>query len=104
MTLMRRIKGANPLAIACVAFTISFLLCGLWHGLSWPWLAWGGFQSAGLIACNVYRTRLTRWLGGRKGVNRYLENRWIRGVSTALTFEFNAMAVFIVTYPFEVLT
>jgi D-alanyl-lipoteichoic acid acyltransferase DltB (MBOAT superfamily) len=89
--------------VASLAFTVSFLLCGLWHQINARWLAWGAFHAAGLIACNIYRHRLARRLG-RKGVNRYLENPWIRAAMMAMTFEFNVAAVFIATYPFELPT
>ena len=63
----------------------------------------GRVSPAALVICNLYRYWLTKRLG-RKGVNRYVANRWIRLVMMALTFEFNVAAVFIVTYPFEVPT
>ena len=94
---------ANPLGIACVAFTVSFLLCGLWHGLSWPWLAWGGFQAAGLIACNVYRAVLLKRLG-RKGLNRYLANRPIHVAGCVLTFLYQSVALAIATFPYQELS
>ena len=100
VALMRRTGGTHPLAVACVAFTISFLLCGLWHGISWPWLAWGGFQAAGLIACNVYRAFLLKRIG-RKGLNRYLANRPIRAAGCVLTFLYQAVALAIATFPYQ---
>jgi D-alanyl-lipoteichoic acid acyltransferase DltB (MBOAT superfamily) len=103
LALMRRTGGARPLLAASLAFTASFLLCGLWHQVDLRWLTWGAFHSAGLVACNIYRHRLSKRLG-RKGVSRYLANPWIRAAATALTFEFNVAAVFIVTYPFELPT
>jgi alginate O-acetyltransferase complex protein AlgI len=103
LALMRRTDGRRPLLVASLAFGVSFLLCGLWHQISLRWLTWGAFHAAGLVVCNLYRYRLTKRLG-RKGVNQYLANRWIRLAMTALTFEFNVAAVFIVTYPFEVPT
>ncbi|MGP0068057.1 MAG: MBOAT family O-acyltransferase [Isosphaeraceae bacterium] len=102
VALIRRTDGQRTLLVASLAFSVSFLLCGLWHQISFRFLAWGAFQAAGLIICNLYRHRLTQRLGGRKGVNQYLANRWIRVAMTALTFEFNVVAVFIQTYPFEV--
>jgi membrane protein involved in D-alanine export len=102
--LLRWTDGRWPLLVASLAFTASFLLCGLWHQVNLRWLAWGAFHAAGLVTCNIYRNRLTKRLGGRKGVNRYLANRWIRLAMTALTFEFNVVAVLIVTYPFEIPT
>ncbi len=103
LALMRRTDGTRPQLVASLAFTASFLLCGLWHQVNLRWLAWGAFHAVGLVACNIYRHRLTKRLG-RKGVNQYLANRWVRAAATALTFEFNVAAVFIVTYPFEVPT
>ena len=44
LTLMRRTSGRAPLWIASFAFVVSFLLCGLWHSLSWVWVAWGLFR------------------------------------------------------------
>ena len=103
LVLLRWTDGRRPLLVASMAFSVSFLLCGLWHQISLRWLAWGAVHAAGLVVCNLYRYRLTKRLG-RKGVNQYLTNRWIRLAMIALTFEFNAAAVFIVTYPFEVPT
>ena len=100
MGLMRRTEGRHPLPIAYVAFAVSFLLCGLWHGLSWPWLAWGGFQAAGLIACNVYRFALLKRLG-RKGLNRYLANRPIHVAGCVLTFLYQSVALAIATFPYQ---
>jgi D-alanyl-lipoteichoic acid acyltransferase DltB (MBOAT superfamily) len=100
MGLMRWTDGRSPLLCASMAFAASFLLCGLWHQINLIWLAWGAFQASGLIACNLYRASLTKRLG-RKGLNRYLANPGIRLLATALTFEFSALAVVIVTYPFE---
>ena len=100
MALMRATDGRFPLLAASAAFTLSFVLCGLWHGLSWPWLAWGIVQSAGLIVCNLYRVELNRRLG-RKGTKRYLENRWTQLAAIIITFEFAAAAVAVATYPYQ---
>ena len=98
LALVRRTGGRWPLLAASVAFTVSFVLCGLWHSVSLPWLAWGAFQAAGLVVCNLYRHALTKRLG-RKGVNRYLANRWIYLAAVVLTFEFQAVAMAISVYP-----
>jgi D-alanyl-lipoteichoic acid acyltransferase DltB (MBOAT superfamily) len=98
--LMRWTGGRFPLLAASIALTVSFVLCGLWHGLTLPWLSWGLFQSAGLIVCNLYRVALIRRLG-RKGVNRYLANRWIHLAAIFITFEFAAVAVAVATFPYQ---
>ena len=100
MTLMRRTDGRAPLACACVAFGLSFLLCGLWHGLNWGWLAWGAYQAAGLIGCNIYRQFLLKRLG-RKGMVAYLANPWIRVLAIFVTFEYFAFALVFPMYPFS---
>ncbi len=98
--LMRWTDGRFPLLTASLALTASFVLCGLWHGLTLPWLAWGLVQSAGLIVCNLYRVALNRRIG-RKGVNRYLANRWIHVAAIFLTFQFAAVAVAVATFPYQ---
>ena len=99
LSFMRLTDGRASLWIASFAFMVSFLLCGLWHSIGWTWAAWGLYQAIGLIVCNLYRHVLTKRLG-RKGVNRYLANPWIRAFAIILTFEFAAAGVAIVTYPF----
>lgn len=98
--LMRRTDGRRPLFVASAAFTVAFLLCGLWHGVSLRYLAWGGYQAVGLVVCNLYKAGLTRRLG-RRQLPAYLANPWIRLASTVLTYEFFAFSLLIVLYPFE---
>jgi alginate O-acetyltransferase complex protein AlgI len=100
IALTRRTGGVAPLTCASIAFAVSFLLCGLWHRIDFVWLAWGALQASGLIVCNFYRYYLTKRIG-RKGVSAYLANPWIHLLAIFITFEFSAMAVMIVTYPFS---
>jgi alginate O-acetyltransferase complex protein AlgI len=43
---------------------ITMLLGGLWHGAAWPFVLWGGFHGAGLVAEHAIggRIRLPAWL------------------------------------------
>ena len=100
MALLRLTDGNFPLVAASGAFLFSFTICGLWHNVTWAWFAWGLVQSAGLIACNLYRVWLNRKLG-RKGVKSYLANRWIRIGAIFITFEFAAAAVAVAMYPYQ---
>jgi D-alanyl-lipoteichoic acid acyltransferase DltB (MBOAT superfamily) len=100
LSLTRRSGGAHPLLSASVAFMVSFLLCGLWHSVGPRWLLWGGLHAVGLIVCNLYRSRLLKNLG-RKGINAYLENRWLRALGITVTFEFVAFSLAAATYPFD---
>jgi D-alanyl-lipoteichoic acid acyltransferase DltB (MBOAT superfamily) len=100
LALMRRTDAARPLWSASVAFSVSFLLCGLWHSVGPRWLLWGGLHAFGLVVCNLYKARLLRKLG-RKGFNRYLQNPWIRMLCIVATFEYAALALAAATYPFH---
>jgi D-alanyl-lipoteichoic acid acyltransferase DltB (MBOAT superfamily) len=92
LALMRRTSGNFPLWCSSVAFTISFALCGLWHGGALRFLLWGLMHAAGLIGTNVYRHLLQQNLG-TKGVRQYLANRPVRIIATFVTFEFVAFSL-----------
>jgi membrane protein involved in D-alanine export len=90
MAFMRRSEGRRPLSAAVAAIGISFVLCGLWHGLTVGFLLWGAGQAAGLIVVRLYATFLQRQLGAR-GVRAYLASPWLRVAAVFLTFEFQAV-------------
>ncbi len=98
LALVRRNVRVSPLVSASLAIAVAFLLCGLWHGVNLRFLAWGAMHALGLIICNAYRQILRSRIGG-KGVRRYLENRPIRWLATALTFEFVACSLAYALYP-----
>lgn len=101
--LVRRSEGQRPLLAASVAFGVSFLLCGLWHQLSWQFLAWGAFHATGLILCNLYSSWLTKRLK-RKGVKRYLAAWKSRIPATILTYQWVACSLVFIAYPWNELT
>ncbi|HEX7449012.1 MAG TPA: hypothetical protein VF306_15775, partial [Pirellulales bacterium] len=74
---------------ATVAFSISFVLCGLWHELNVHWLGWGVMQAVGLITVNWYRSLLQKSLS-RESLNRYRASRSIRIVAIILTQSYAA--------------
>ncbi len=89
MNLMRRTDARRPLLCAVAAVAVSFVFCGLWHGLSLPFLAWGVVHAAGVVVSLVYGHVLQKMLG-TKELKVYRANPWIRGLATAVTFEFVA--------------
>jgi D-alanyl-lipoteichoic acid acyltransferase DltB (MBOAT superfamily) len=100
MALLRRAGPQAAIWCASLAFTLAFLLCGLWHELSVRWLLWGAMHAAGLVTVNWYRVWLQRRLG-REGFNRYNAHRGVRLASTILTQVYVASTLVIATWPQE---
>ncbi len=100
LSLARRTGGKRSLLIATFAFTVSFLLCGLWHGISWPFFAWGAMHALGLVVTNAYRHWLTKRLG-RKGVRAYKEKLIYRLLAQFGTFQYVAFSLLIISYPWK---
>jgi D-alanyl-lipoteichoic acid acyltransferase DltB (MBOAT superfamily) len=98
--LVRATDGRRPLLAASVAFTVSFILCGLWHSVSLRWLGWGVMHAAGLVVCNAFRAALLKRLG-RKGLNAYMTRPLPRILGIAITFEYVVLTLSAATYPFE---
>lgn len=91
MALVRKTSGKYPMWCASVALLVSFLICGIWHGIAWNFVVWGIMHATGLIAVNLYKWRLTKRIGSA-GMKAYMANPWIRALSTALTFEWVALS------------
>jgi D-alanyl-lipoteichoic acid acyltransferase DltB (MBOAT superfamily) len=92
MFLMRQNDGRTPLLSAAVAIAISFLLCGLWHGLGIGFLIWGALQAFGLIIARVHGHVLQTRLG-KPRFEQYLANPWFRMAGIFLTFQLQAVAL-----------
>lgn len=96
--LTRKTKGRRPLLIASVAFTIAFVLCGLWHGLTINFLLWGTIHALGLVVANAWRHYLKKRLG-TKGVKRYMADWRIKAMAHVITYEFVAFSLVVLFYP-----
>lgn len=96
--LLRKDGGERPLRAALASWSLSFLLCGVWHAITLPYFLWGLYHGTGLVVCKLYETALLK-RQGRKGYKRYLSNRPIRLLATALTFEFVAFSLAMTVIP-----
>ena len=68
-----RTTPGHPLLVASMAFSVAFVLCGLWHGISLNFLLWGAIHALGLVVANLWREyRKTR--RGREGIKKYMED------------------------------
>lgn len=98
LSLLRRTGPQAALLCASAAFSVSFLLCGLWHELNLRWVLWGAMHAAGLVTVNAYRAALQKLLG-REGFNRYREHRGIRLAAVILTQVFVAVSLLVASWP-----
>ncbi|HEX7375858.1 MAG TPA: MBOAT family O-acyltransferase [Pirellulales bacterium] len=96
--LMRRTGPEKALRGAAVAFTVSFLLCGLWHELSLRWFLWGAIHAVGLVTVNYYRFWLQKHLS-REALNRYRAHRGIRVAAILLTQLYAAFSLVVASWP-----
>jgi alginate O-acetyltransferase complex protein AlgI len=92
--LLRRTDGKHALACASFAIFLAFVLCGIWHGLTLPFLYWGLLHGSALSISNLYRYWLKKKLGA-KGVARYMASWPIRVAMTILTLEFTAFTIMV---------
>jgi D-alanyl-lipoteichoic acid acyltransferase DltB (MBOAT superfamily) len=99
ITLMRRPGPSRPLLYASVATMVSFVLVGLWHGLSLGWFLWGFLHAIGLVIVRYYghflQTRLSP-----SSLKRYRQSVGVRAVATVITYAYITFAF----YPVAVLS
>ncbi len=98
LTGMRWTNGQHGLLVSSFAFGVSFLLCGLWHGISLRFILWGVGHALALIVCNLYRDWLVKLLG-LKGAAAFSKRPFVRVVATVLTFEFVALSLAFLVHP-----
>lgn len=92
LALMRSSGGRRPMFCVAIALLVSFVLCGLWHGLTIGFLIWGAAQALGLLVVRVYGQFLQRRLG-KDGMKKYMASPWIGAAARAVTFEFQAVTL-----------
>jgi len=96
--LNRRDGGARPLLSASIAFSVAFVICGLWHGLTINFMLWGAFHALGLIITNFYKSYLKKKLGTR-GVKEYLTKKPTLYFARFITYEYVAFSLVILFFP-----
>lgn len=84
--LMLRKPAPSPLLIVFVSQMATMLVIGLWHGVSWNFIAWGAWHGVGLFLHKWWSDRTRRWYLGLKDRPR-LRQAWIV-TGMLLTFQF----------------
>ena len=64
---------------------IVFLLCGLWHGASWPFVLWGVWHGAFLVAERAGVDGVLRSASGRSRTSTRCWRSWAAGCCSAAT-------------------
>ena len=82
-------KGANYLAV--LAFFVTFLVMGLWHGTSQLWFVYGIFLAAGVSTNKFYQVVAASVLG-RAGYGALCANRFYSALSLGMTFAYVSLA------------
>lgn len=80
----------SPLVIAVLCYLATFILCGVWHGLSETFLLWGLYHGIGLSCCKLYG-ELARKRFPRGYHNFMFKTRLGYGLATGATFLFVAL-------------
>jgi membrane protein involved in D-alanine export len=84
--------------VASFSFTIAFVLCGLWHGLTINFLLWGAIHALALVIANLWRAYLKKQLG-TQGVKRYLADRRVKFLAQVVTYEYVAFSLVVLFIP-----
>lgn len=81
-------KGTPPIR-PHVASWVSMVLCGLWHGVTTGWIAWGLFHGVALSIHQLWTSFLRKRFKLKQKLAKW---RLARAVSIAITFNFLAVA------------
>jgi D-alanyl-lipoteichoic acid acyltransferase DltB (MBOAT superfamily) len=83
LTRWLRTRNVPVWVVILLAQLSTMALIGLWHGITWNFLAWGLWHGAGLFVHN-------QWASAMKA-RKLPEGAWVRWGSTLLTFAFVAL-------------
>lgn len=87
MVLMRNKVFKNRNTTSSVAYLLNMLLMGLWHGVTWYYIAYGLFHGLGLVVNDA-------WIRKKKALNKERkkaglaplpDNRWTQALGTLVT-------------------
>ncbi len=90
--LMRKTDATRPLLCALSAIAVTFVLCGLWHGLTLQFLIFGIVQAIGVLTAHLYGYFLQKKIGNKR-MKAYRANPWIRAAAILVTFEYQAASL-----------
>jgi D-alanyl-lipoteichoic acid acyltransferase DltB (MBOAT superfamily) len=88
------ISGRNPgRGRSLVSAILAMTLCGLWHGASFAWIAWGFLHGLGLAIHQTFVAALRKRFALKKRLDRSVP---ARAVAIVITFHFCCLGLLIV--------
>jgi len=94
--LVRRFRNLNyfrthPLQLSVVAMTITFLICGMWHGETINFILWGAYHGIGISIATVYQRVKSQVR--LEIARKYFASRFSKAVGAFATFNFFALGL-----------
>jgi alginate O-acetyltransferase complex protein AlgI len=81
----------RPVLLSIVGMNVTFVACGMWHGESLHFVAWGAYHGLGISVLNLYQ-RWKRQLRHPE-VQRYFASSLSRWAGALVTFHFFAFGL-----------
>jgi alginate O-acetyltransferase complex protein AlgI len=82
---------SRPVLLSIVGMNVTFVACGMWHGESLHFLAWGAYHGLGLSALTIYERQKRRIR--LPALRRYFASPVSRWVGTLATFNYFAVSL-----------
>jgi len=82
----------NMAYLGAVAFFVTFVVMGVWHGTTYIFLVYGLFLGAGVTINRLWQIWAAQWLG-KDGYKRLQQRQWYFQVSRAATLSYLALAL-----------
>jgi len=92
--LIRRFGPNSAVHVIAISIFAVFVVVGIWHGAGLNYVLFGVWQGLGLATCHYYTHYLKKRLG-KKRYAAYMSNRSIEVTSTAFTFVYFSLGLFL---------
>ncbi len=84
--------SAPDMLLRSLSLFFTFLLIGIWHGRTWPYLVYGAVLGVAAAVNSIYRDLMASWLG-RPRLRQLNANRFYQWICFGLTFTFLSAAI-----------
>jgi D-alanyl-lipoteichoic acid acyltransferase DltB (MBOAT superfamily) len=78
--------------VQVLAFFITFLVAGLWHGTTMNFLIYGLLQGLGVSLSKVITDYRIKRLGGRKAFRAHRQKPWVKAIEMTITLSYVSLS------------